>query len=187
MLKAVEVGSLNPAKAGSQSPSEKPLPPQPKERAGSENQPAIQDRVSLGGGESRLMTYGREVASEVLTGQFLLLRNLVAKTLQDQGASFSLAINGQMKGIEDLTPTEAQELIAEDGYFGVKQTSDRIVEFAIGAAGGDPGRLDAILQGVEQGFREAEKAFGGSLPEISYQTYDAIREKLAQWQASFQN
>ncbi|MDP3401719.1 MAG: hypothetical protein Q8R97_11415 [Brevundimonas sp.] len=187
MLKAVEGGSFNPAKASNQSPSEKPLPPHAKERAGSEAQPVLQDRVSLGGGDSGLMTYSREVSSEVLSGQFLLLRNLVAKTLQDQEASFSLAINGQMKGIEDLTPTEAQELVAEDGYFGVKQTSDRIVEFAIGATGGDPGRLDAILQGVEQGFREAEKAFGGSLPEISYQTYDAIREKLEQWRGSFQN
>ena len=76
---------------------------------------------------------------------------------------------------------DAQAMIAEDGYFGVEQTSDRIVDFAIGIAGGDPSRLDAILAGVEQGFNEALEAFGGWLPDISYQTYDAVLAKLDAW------
>lgn len=187
MLKAVEGGSLNPAKTSSQGPGEHRGLAQGKERVGGEEGRGIQDRVTLGAGESRLVTYGRELAAEGVADAFLLLRDLVAKTLQEQGASFNLTINGQMKGVEDLTQAEAQELIAEDGYFGVKQTSDRIVEFAIGMAGGDPSRLDAILQGIDQGFREAEKAFGGTLPEISYQTYDAIRQKLDQWRENAEN
>lgn len=31
------------------------------------------------------------------------------------------------------------------------------------------------------GFSEAEKAFGGTQPQISYDTYDAIVEKLDAW------
>lgn len=187
MLKSIQGVTPSSVRSSSQNAEQKPERPGSKALAAGGGQPSPQDRVTLGAGESRLVSYGQELSGEVLSGNYLLLRNLVAKTLQDQGATFSLAIDGQIKGIEDLTPSEAQALIAEDGYFGVKQTSDRIVEFAIGMAGGDPGRLDAILQGVEQGFREAEKAFGGSLPELSYQTYDAIQDKLQQWRDSFQD
>lgn len=185
MLKGIEGANLNASRPNSESTEEKPLGSSSKERG--EQSPAVQDRVTLGRDAAVLVTYGREVSSEALSGNYLLLRNLVAKTLQEQGATFTLTINGAEKGIAELTPEEAQELVAADGYFGVEQTSDRIVEFAIAMAGGDPGRLDAILQGVEQGFQEAEKAFGGTLPEISYQTYDAIREKLDHWRESLQS
>lgn len=142
------------------------------------------DKVSLGG-EKAAEVYKPEAVRAELSPQFELLRQLVAKMLNEQGAAFSISINGEAKGLLDLTPEDAQALIAEDGYFGVEQTSQRIVDFAIGVAGNDPAKLDQILAGVERGFREAEKAFGGTLPEISYKTYDAIREKLDQWVAGF--
>jgi hypothetical protein len=34
---------------------------------------------------------------------------------------------------------------------------------------------------VDKGFNEALEAFGGTLPEISYKTYDAVMEKLDAW------
>ena len=43
---------------------------------------------------------------------------------------------------------------------------------------GDPERIEAVRRGIEQGFAEAEKAFGGTLPEISYKTRDRLTEKL---------
>lgn len=181
MLKNIQGVTPGGAKSSSQSPEQKPELQRARVLNASGGQQAPADRVTLGSAEASLLTYGREVSGEVVPESFVLLRDLVAKTLQEQGATFRLTLNGVEKGIEDLTQAEAQELVAEDGYFGVEQTSDRIVEFAIGMAGGDPGRLDAILQGIDQGFREAEKAFGGTLPEISYQTYDAIRQKLDQW------
>ena len=77
-----------------------------------------------------------------------------------------------------MTVEEAQELISEDGYFGVEKTSDRIVEFAINAFGNDPAKLEEMKQAIDKGFKDAEEAFGGTLPEISQQTYDAIMQKL---------
>ncbi|WP_429884576.1 hypothetical protein [Geoalkalibacter halelectricus] len=139
------------------------------------------DKVSLAGETKAEGVYKAQGVRAELSPQFELLRQLVAKTLGEQGAAFSVAINGEDKGISDLTPEDAQKLIAEDGYFGVDQTSQRIVDFAIGLAGNDPSKLDQILAGVERGFNEAAQAFGGSLPEISYQTLDAIREKLDAW------
>jgi hypothetical protein len=34
---------------------------------------------------------------------------------------------------------------------------------------------------VENGFQEALDAFGGRLPDISYDTYDAVMKKLDDW------
>ncbi|SDM74612.1 hypothetical protein SAMN05660860_03105 [Geoalkalibacter ferrihydriticus] len=144
------------------------------------------DKVSLGGEKRAGDVYKAEATRAEMSPQFMLLRDLVAKTLTEQGATFSLSINGEQKGIEDLSLEEAQALVADDGYFGVDQTSQRIVDFAIGLAGNDPSKLDEILAGVERGFQEAAQAFGGSLPDISYKTYDAIREKLDQWVAGFE-
>lgn len=110
-----------------------------------------------------------------------LLRTYVLDLFRQQGLDTTIGTDQGEIHLASLTQSDAQALIAEDGYFGVEQTSDRIVEFAIGIAGGDPSRLDAILAGVEQGFNEALEAFGGWLPDISYQTYDAVLAKLDAW------
>ena len=82
-----------------------------------------------------------------------------------------------------ITPAEAEELIGADGYFGVEQTAERIFQFAVGVAGNDPARLDAIKAGIDRGFAEAKEALGDWLPEISYATYDAVLAKLDEWAA----
>ncbi|MFO7832305.1 MAG: hypothetical protein R6V18_10050, partial [Desulfuromonadaceae bacterium] len=116
--------------------------------------------------------------------QLDLLRSLVIKTFEEQGLASKLSTGETSVDIESLSPEQAQELVAEDGYFGVEQTSERIFKSAVSIAGGDPERLDAIMQGVKDGFAEAEKAFGGTLPDISYQTRDAVMEKLNEWAES---
>lgn len=70
----------------------------------------------------------------------------------------------------DLSPEEAQELVAEDGYFGVAQTAQRIADFVLNNGGDNLDRLQAGREGVVQGFQGAEEAWGGALPEISHQT-----------------
>ncbi|MBE0584755.1 MAG: hypothetical protein IH612_13490 [Desulfofustis sp.] len=110
-----------------------------------------------------------------------LLRSHVLDVFNKQGLGSTINLGNQEIDLEQLSQQDAQALIAEDGYFGVEQTSDRIVDFAIGLAGGDPSRLDAIREGIEKGFQEALEAFGGWLPDISYQTYDAVQQKLDTW------
>ena len=85
------------------------------------------------------------------------------------------------KGDYEVTPeaqAEAQKNIAEDGYWGVEKTSDRIVQFATALTGGDPSKLDAMIEAFEQGYKEAEKAWGGALPEISQRTREAVLQKF---------
>lgn len=141
------------------------------------------DTVTINNHQEVSMTY--ESSLTIQTGdvqdQYSLLRGLVTSMLKEQGIDFKVANGEQEINISTITQEEAVELIAEDGYFGVDQTSDRIVDFAIGIAGGDTSRLDAIKEGVEQGFGEALDAFGGWLPDISYDTYDAVMEKLDAW------
>ena len=86
--------------------------------------------------------------------------------------SFLKDIGYEGKAIADLSPEEATELVSEDGFFGVAQTSERIANFVIAGSGGDENLLRAGREGVLQGFKEAEEIWGGKLPDISYETID---------------
>ncbi|RBQ26032.1 hypothetical protein [Arcobacter sp. CECT 9188] len=76
------------------------------------------------------------------------------------------------KPILELTKEEATDLVGENGFFGIKQTSDRVSGFAIGIAGDNLDNLAKVREGIVKGFEEAEKMFGGQLPEISYKTQE---------------
>ncbi|MBU0665470.1 MAG: hypothetical protein KJ990_13125 [Proteobacteria bacterium] len=145
------------------------------------------DTVTISQRSETAVTYSKALTMEqnVAGDGFDLLRGLVLNMLKEQGIDFKVA-TGATTGVQEidisqLSQEEAQALIADDGYFGVKQTSDRIVNFAISMAGGDPSRLATIKEGVDKGFNEALKAFGGQLPDISYDTYDAVMKKLDDW------
>ncbi len=142
-----------------------------------------QDSVTIQYHQEVSMTYSSSLTIQTGDGQdqYNLLRGLVTNMLKEQGIDFKVANGEQEIDISSLSQEEATELIAEDGYFGVDQTSDRIVDFAIDIAGGDPTRLDAIKEGVEKGFNEALEAFNGWLPDISYETFDAVMNKLDAW------
>lgn len=91
----------------------------------------------------------------------------------------------------DLSPEAQQGLIdqakidiGEDGYYGVKQTSQRILDFAKAITGGDPSKVEDMRKYIQDGFNEVKSMFGGELPEICNQTYDAIMKGLDEWAAS---
>lgn len=147
------------------------------------NSSKVQDAVTISKHKEVSMTYSSSLT--IQTGaeqdQYTLLRGLVTNMLKEQGIDFKVANGDQKIDLSTISQEEATELIADEGYFGVEQTSDRIVDFAIGIAGGDPSRLDAIKEGIEKGFNEALEAFGGWLPDISHDTYDAVINKLDAW------
>lgn len=76
--------------------------------------------------------------------------------------------------VDAATKAAAQEAISEDGYWGVKQTSQRIFDFAMSLSGGDEEKMKKMQEAVEKGFKEATKAWGKDLPGISGETKDAI-------------
>lgn len=80
--------------------------------------------------------------------------------------------------VDPETRAQAEADIAEDGYFGVKQTSDRIIDFAVALTGGDPSKVEAMRDAFKKGYEQAEKTWGGKLPEICQKTYDAVMAKF---------
>ncbi len=92
--------------------------------------------------------------------------------------SFLSGIGYQGKNIADLSQSEATALVSEDGIFGVSQTSQRIADFVINGAGGDEKLMRAGREGMLQGFKEAEKMWGGKLPDISQQTMAKATEMV---------
>ena len=86
----------------------------------------------------------------------------------------------------DFTVTEAakakaQEAISENGYWGVEQTSQRILDFAKALSGGDVSKADLLLDAFKKGFEKATGTWGKELPQISQDTYKAVEEKFAAW------
>jgi hypothetical protein len=141
------------------------------------------DRVSLGQAEAAAPTYEPTSAGAVANSVYEQIRSMLVRLLEEQGVAAKVANGADGIDIASLSPEEATQLVAEDGYFGVEQTSQRIVDTAIAIAGGDPLRMEAIRRGIEDGFGAAEKAWGGTLPEISYQTKEAVFSKLETWYA----
>lgn len=140
------------------------------------------DRVTLTYSAESVLTYDHSMTLRGTQGDgYDLLRGLVLNIFKEQGIDAKIAMGEGEIDINTLTQEDAQELVADDGYFGVEKTSQRIFDLAVGIAGGDPSRIEAVKSGVEKGFQEALKAFGDWLPEISYQTYDAVMEKLDEW------
>ncbi len=145
----------------------------------------LEDVVTLGKKSVELVTYSMLHKDDAVQSGFISLRELIVKILEEQGVITQIALEDTSIDVSELTPDQAQELISEDGYLGVEQTSDRIVQFAISLMGNDPGKLEEIKGYIDKGFQMASNALGGNLPEISMQTYDAIMEKLDAWFENF--
>lgn len=119
------------------------------------------------------------------------LRSIVEQLITKQGTAFGKASDDDMwkflaKGeftVSADVKAQAQADIAEDGYWGVDQTSDRILDFAKALAGNDPNKAEEMLEAFKEGYKQATKAWGDELPEISQKTYDAVLEKFETWKS----
>ncbi len=115
------------------------------------------------------------------------LRGIVEQMMSKQGAAigkaddmWSFLAGGNFTVSADVK-AQAQADIAEDGYWGVNQTSDRILDFAKALSGNDKSKAQELADAFKKGFDQATKAWGGKLPDISQQTYDKVLEKFDSW------
>lgn len=112
------------------------------------------------------------------------LRSLVEKMMTGQANAYGKAndiwsfLSSGNFTVDAATKKQAQADIAEDGYWGVAQTSDRIIDFAKALTGGDPDKIEDMRAAFEKGFKKAGATWGRSLPDISQRTYDAVMEKF---------
>ncbi len=84
--------------------------------------------------------------------------------------------------VDAKTIEKAKQDISEDGYYGVNQTSERILSFAKAIAGDDPKKIQEMRDAVEKGFKKAEQMWGDKLPDISQRTYDKVMSTFDEWQ-----
>ena len=115
------------------------------------------------------------------------MQSLVTKMFSKQGITIGTAddmwkalANGNFTADAD-TIAQAKEDISEDGYWGVNQTSDRLLDFAVALSDGDEENMKKMVSAVEKGFKEATKSWGKDLPSISNDTYSATMKKFDQW------
>lgn len=113
------------------------------------------------------------------------LLEIVRKSIGDQAFTFAKATNlksvFENLAVDEDTRLQAQKDIAEDGYWGVNQTSDRIVDFAKALSGGDSSKAQELLNAFKKGFDQATKAWGDKLPDLCQKTYDAVLDKFQSW------
>lgn len=118
------------------------------------------------------------------------LKGIVEQLITKQGkASKTASIWSQFRQgildgsieVDEATARQAAEDISEDGYWGVKQTSERILDFAKAITGGDSSKAEEMREAIKKGFDAAAKLWGDELPEISQKTYDAVMKGIDDW------
>ena len=155
-----------------------------KRHMGSDYKVAIDDKQYSPQQISAMILQKLKADAEQRTSQ---LRSLVEKMMTKQGTAianadsmWSFLADGNFT-VDEETQKQAQADIAEDGYWGVEQTSDRILDFAKALSGNDPEKADLLIDAFKKGFEDATKSWGKDLPDISQRTYDAVLEKFDKW------
>jgi len=117
------------------------------------------------------------------------VRKLIASALGKDDASGQGFWAVRAKGIKlsEADRAQAQQLISEDGFFGVKQTTDRIMSFAkaMVGEGASEAQIEKMRAAVQKGFDEVARMFGGfdKLPQVTKDTHAAIMSAFDDWKA----
>ena len=109
------------------------------------------------------------------------LISLVQKTLSGQAGAYGKAtgddiwktLAGGNFTVDAATKSQAQNDIGEDLYWGLKQTSQRLFDFACALAGDDVDKMKEMQKAMEKGFKLATQAWGKELPSICSDTINA--------------
>ena len=185
-------GLTGASKSGSRTSSEKPAAADQTESS------AKTDTVDIGNRTESSVTYSKTPKKQLDAPTIAALqakaekatenlRRLVEQLILKQNKNYKASIGDSSQdpaaepqlSVEDI---EAAKLaISEDGEFGIKAVSDRLVDFAISVSGGDKSKLSELISAIDAGFTAAKETLGGTLPDICQQTYDETMRKLNKW------
>ena len=136
------------------------------------------------GKSDKITDYSSIVANmkKELSSKNQQLQNLVNQLLGKQAGKYTkLADLFKNINADPATIEQAKKDIGEDGYWGVEQTSDRIVSMAKALSGGDSEQADKMIAAIKKGFEQATKAWGEDLPDICKNTIDTAVKKMEEW------
>ncbi|MBQ8039979.1 MAG: hypothetical protein IJ274_08960 [Lachnospiraceae bacterium] len=154
---------------------------EPSKRAQELAEQAIEDKKTVKLEKNQALKAQLQADSEARMAQ---LQSIVLRTINKQAETYGQAndiwsvLSSGNFTVDAATKAQAQADIAEDGYWGVEATSSRIVDFAIALCGDDKDKLEEMKEAFEKGFKQAEKTWGGELPDICQRTYDKVFEKF---------
>ena len=115
------------------------------------------------------------------------LAEIVRKMFTDQAGVSKLSELFSPENLKDVSPEDIEQAkkdVSEDGYWGVKQTAQRLFDFASALAGDDPEKMKEMQAAMEKGFKEATGAWGDDLPEICQDTLSAANKMFEDYYAS---
>lgn len=162
-----------------------------------EQTPAGQDKVTLSGqqpSQQQPLTYGGPVNNKVSQSDLATMIeesdrkaqaiiDLIRPLVEQQGLNLAKVAAGEQQLSADPASIEAAKAaIAEGGEFSVEKTSERILGFARAMIGADPSKMESIRAAVEKGFQQAQDMLGGTLPDISQKTRDAVQAGFDRWE-----
>jgi len=115
------------------------------------------------------------------------LADLVQQMLSKQGEVSNLADFFTPEKLAKVSPEEIEQAkkdVSEDGYWGIKQTSQRLFDFASALAGDDVEKMKEMQEAMQKGYEKAAAAWGKDLPEICQKTLDAANKLFDDYYAS---
>ncbi len=112
-----------------------------------------------------------------------MIRSMIA----EQSGKYNFIFKGQKLNVSIEESEKAKAAIAPGGEYSVEAVAGRIMDMAKALSGGDPSKAGELKDAVIKGFKEAEKAFGTKLPQISYDTYDEIMKRFDEWEKEGNN
>ncbi|TCK62669.1 hypothetical protein [Seleniivibrio woodruffii] len=149
------------------------------------------DSIEIKTGNDQSAYSGRSALSPVEEHLYRSASNLMdiisrrtADNLKDQSFQYSASIRVLSVSIEiSGEPTQdvakkAEEMLGEDGYYGVEKTSDRLFELARKLSGNDIEKLKEAKDAITKGYESVKGLFGENTPDITHQTYDRTMEKM---------
>lgn len=143
------------------------------------NKMSAEDRAAL----VKQLKADQESRQQQLTSLVQQMMTKQATTYTNANDMWKFLAKGDFT-VDAQTKLQAQKDIADDGYYGVQQTADRLFDFASALAGDDVDKMKKMQEAMQKGFDQATKAWGQKLPDISQRTMDAANKKFEEYYKS---
>ena len=109
-------------------------------------------------------------------------KKLIQSLIAEQGESYNVVLFDRKLNVSPEVVEKAKESIADGGEYSVDSVATNIINMAKALSGGDSSKITELKEGFLKGFKEAEKAWGGELPDICKKTYDEVLSRFDEWE-----
>ena len=113
-----------------------------------------------------------------------LVRNMIGQTDSTGQGFWAARANGNFQ-ISEADRLQAQQMVSDEGFFGVQKTTDRIMGFAkaLVGEGASEKQINQMRAAIQEGFDQVARMFGGfdNLPEVTRNTHAAIMKQFDEW------